>query len=131
MADFFEDDPFEEIVREFFGHNGISKQRPRRETAITGESEERIIDAIQDEENSYLIFELPGFNEEDVSINIKGAIIEIIVKKKNVEEIKDYLAERLSHGFKYSRKLPNFISTKDYGYTLKNGVLEIKFGRNK
>lgn len=124
MADFFNDDPFESIFEEFFG-----RARPgvRRRQFIRGEDEERVIDVLEDGKKAYLIFELPGYEEEDVSINLKGKTIEISIEKKNVEGMKEYLAQKLSTGMKYTRTLPDSINPKNFEYSLKNGILEIKF----
>ncbi|MBI2631910.1 Hsp20/alpha crystallin family protein [Candidatus Pacearchaeota archaeon] len=127
MADWFNDDPFDGIFEEFFGRG-----RPgfkRREKFIVGEDEERTVDVIEVGDKAYLIFELPGFDEEDVSINTKGKTIEISIEKKNVDGIKEYLAQKLASGLKYARKLPDSISPKNFSYSLKNGILEIKFDR--
>jgi len=125
--DFLSDDPFEEIVREFFGGNGRPKARQRRESIIGNEDEERVMDFMEDEDNLYLIFEIAGYNEEDVSINIKGRILEIIAEKKDVEGIREYLARKLSTGLRYKKTLQDFINIKNYTHTFKNGILEIKF----
>ena len=125
MADFFDEDPFESIFEEFFG-----KARPsRREAFARGESEERIIDVLEDEDYFYFVFELPGYEEGDVSISVKGRAIEIVIEKKNIDGIKEYLAQKLSAGIKYRKILPDYIHAKNFEYTLKNGILEIKFAR--
>lgn len=127
MADWFNDDPFDSIFEEFFG-----RSRPgfrKREKFIIGEDEERVIDVIDTGDKAYLIFELPGYNEEDVSIDIRGRTIEISIEKRNVEGIKEYLAQKLSAGLRYARKLPDSINPKNFEYTLKNGILEIKFDK--
>ena len=124
---FFDDDPFDEIVREFFG--GSRLPRRKKESFIQGENEERIIDVLDDKDCAYVIFELPGFEEKDVSIQIKGRTIEVNIKKRNVEEIKEYLAQKLAAGMHYTRILPEFINQKNFEYTLKNGILEIKFDK--
>lgn len=128
---FFEDDPFEDIVREFFGQSGPPRGRYKRETIVSGEDEERVIDFIEDDNYAYFIFELPGYTEEDISINMKGNTIELIAKKKDVDGIKEYLAQKLSRGMKYSRSLPAFVDPKKFVYALKNGILEIKFEKRK
>lgn len=125
MDDFFSDDPFEDIFEEFFGkRRGI-----RREHFIRGEEEERVIDFLEDEKNIYLVFELPGYEEEDVFVNVKGKTIEISVEKKNLEGVKEYLARKLSEGIRYIRNLPAGVDGKNFNHSLKNGILEIKFNK--
>lgn len=125
---FFEDnDSFENIVREFFEGRTSEIGRDNYEEIIESEKEERVIDFIQDENYIYLIFELPGYNEKDISISIKGRELEIIAKKRSVGEVQNYLMQKLNNGLFIKKNLPNFIKTKNFKHTVKNGVLEIVF----
>ena len=129
---FFEDnDPFENIVRELFGGRTSRIKEDNYEEIIDSEREERVIDFIQDENYIYLIFELPGYNEKDISISIKGRALEIIVKKRSVGEVQNYLMQKLNEGLFIKKNLPNFIKTKNFKHTIKNGVLEIVFIKNE
>jgi len=129
--DFFGEDPFESIVKEFFGAG--SEVRPDirryREKIIKGEEEERIIDFIEDNNKIYLIFELPGYDEKDILINIKGKELEIKINKKSSEGIQDYLIQKLHQEIFIKKILPKFINTKKFTHTMKNGVLEIIFNK--
>ena len=126
MADWIEgDDPFEGIFQEFFGRG-----RPRsrgRGRFTRGEEEERTIDLVEDAEHVYLIFELPVYGEDDVSIDVNGRTLEIRIEKKNVDGIKEYLAQKLSTGMSYTRTLPDSALAQNFTYTLNNGILEIVF----
>ena len=126
---FFDDDPFENIVEEFFGrHKPFGS---KREQFIRGEGEERVIDFIETNDKVYLIFELPGYSEEDVTVELKGRHIEITAQKNNLENIKEYLAQKLSKGLRYKRTLPDFINPKKFDCTIKNGILEIIFQKTR
>ena len=92
---FFDDDGFDSIVDEFFGRRGHGTDRRKKSAFIRGEDEERVIDFIEDDDNVYLIFELPGFNEKDVAVVVKGKSIEISAQKKSIDKVRDYLAEKL------------------------------------
>jgi len=127
---FFDDDPFESIVEEFFGRTRPSFAR-RKEQFISGEDEERVIDFVETDDKVYLIFETPGYTENDVSVVASGNHIEIKAQKKNFDNVKEYLAQKLSHGLHYKRVLPNFISSKKFDYSVKNGILEIIFEKKK
>lgn len=127
MSNWFDDDPFENLVEEIFGRNNPNSRR--KEHFTQGEEDERVIDVLEDESRAYLIFELSGYEKEDVSITVRGKTIEILIHKKNVEGIKDYLAQKLAVGMKYSRNLPEQINPRKFDYTLKNGILEIKFNK--
>ena len=124
---FFDDDPFENIVREFFG------QRPGREERtneiISGEEEERVIDFLETPKKVFLIFEIPGYNKEDVSVKVDKRQIEIIVKKKNMENVQTYLSQKLRRGVYFKKLIPKTANSSKFNYTFKNGVLEIIFNR--
>ncbi|MAG02350.1 hypothetical protein CMI42_03360 [Candidatus Pacearchaeota archaeon] len=125
MNFFNDDDPFENVVREFLGG------KARRENSFTsGEEEERHIDLIENSEYVYIIFDLPGYNEEDIDINIRGDIIDIHVSSKNISGIQEYLHHKLKEGISLSKKLPKFINPKGYKKSFKNGILELKFMKN-
>ncbi|MFA4960328.1 MAG: Hsp20 family protein [Candidatus Pacearchaeota archaeon] len=123
--DVFGNDPFD-IFREFFGE---TPKRRYKKNFIKGEEEERVIDLIESGDKAYLIFELPGYEEDDIFVNVSGKTIEIIAKKKDTEEIKEYLSQKFKQGVQYKRVLPEFINTKKFDYTQKNGILEVVFSK--
>jgi HSP20 family molecular chaperone IbpA len=123
--DVFGSDPFD-LFREFFGE---SPRRRYKKNFIEGEEEERVIDVIESEDKAFLVFELPGYSEDDIFVNVTGKTIEIIASKKNSEGVKEYLAQKLKQGIKYKRTLPDFVSTKKFDYTQKNGILEVAFNK--
>ncbi len=129
---FFDDeDPFENIIKEFFGARPEIRPdiKKYRENIITGEKEERIIDFIEDDNKIYLVFELPGYDKKDVLINIKGKELEIKINKKSNEGVQDYLIQKLHQEISIKKILPKFINTKKFTHTMKNGVLEIIFDK--
>ncbi len=127
---FFDDDPFENIVREFFGESPIKKSRQQ---FIKGEEEDRIIDFVEDEDYVYIVFELPGYSKKDISISVKGNQFKVnVLKKENdceKENVPEYLRKRLSDGLIIKKILPKFINTKNFKISMKNGVLEIIFAK--
>ena len=127
---FFDDDPFDDIIREFFGHSPLER-RKRRETIIRGEEDDRNIDFVESKDRVYLIFELPGYNEKDVVVAVKGKELEISAKNRNIEDVQEYLMEKLQRGMFFKRTLPNFINAKKFSHTMRNGVLEIVFEKIK
>jgi len=124
---FFDEDPFEDIMNEFFRESPLRRERQ----FISGEDEDRIIDFIEDEERVYLIFELPGFNQKDISVNVVGRDLEVSAKKSNNEVIQDYLNQKLKQGILIQKKLPYIINTSSINYHTRNGVLEIIFNKQK
>lgn len=126
---FFDEDSFDEIVKQFFGETPV--RRRHREQFIKGEDEDRTIDFVEEDNDAYFIFELQGYEEEDIKLNIEGKRLEIYAKKKNKENIQDYLHQKLSAGFNIKKTLPAFIESKSFSHTIKNGVLEIKFNKTR
>jgi len=127
---FFDDenDPFEDIVREFFGSPVSGSRRVSREgDVISGEDEERNIDFVESENNFFVVFELPGYDEEDVEVNIKGDNLIVNASKKPSERVAPYMTQKLSHGVHIAKKIPKFIKNKKYETTFINGVLEVSF----
>jgi HSP20 family protein len=129
---FFDDenDPFEDIVREFFGSPGSRKvSRSSGNSMISGEYEERNIDFVETDNYFYVVFELPGYEREDVSVEIKGENLIVNAEKKLSERVADYMAQKLSNGVHIAKPIPKFIKNKKYDTTFSNGVLEVRFKR--
>jgi len=120
----FNDDPFEDIVREFFG--GKNRENSEK-NFLSGEEEERKIDFIETDKKVFLVFELPGYNKEDIKVNISGINLEVSAQKKCSESVAEYMAQKLEQKVKIIKTLPSFLKRKKYSYIIKNGVLEINF----
>ena len=120
-----QDDPFESIVREFFGEKTIRRHTP--EDFIQGEEDERTIDFVEMGKHVFLVFEILGYEKRDIEIKVDKKQIEIIVRKKTFEDVQQYLARRLGKGVYFKKNLPNFINFKKFNYTFKNGILEVVF----
>ena len=58
---FFDDDPFEEILRDFFSEGRQRTSSAGSKKIIKSEREERIIDYIEEEDYVYFVFEVPGY----------------------------------------------------------------------
>lgn len=122
----FDEDPFENILREFFGRDSFGRTKVKN-NIISGEEDERNIDFIQTDAYVYLIFELPGYKKEDISVNIRGQ--ELIIKAKSKEgfEKESYVHQKMNTGMSITKLLPKFVITKGYKTTFNNGILEICF----
>ena len=125
---FFDEDPFEDIVRDFFGQRSNLHSS---ENIIKGEDDERIIDFIETKDKLFLVFELPGYSKKDIRVEIKKREIEIIAKKKDFENVQKYLARKLREGEYFKKILPNFVNHKKFNYSFKNGILEVYFEKRK
>lgn len=122
--DDFDNKPFEEIINEFFEHSsGVKDKR----TIIRGEEEDRNIDFIETRSKIYVVFELPGYREKDITLNVIKNDIEIKIQKKDSESIQTYLTKKLRRGIFFRRTLPEFVNSKKFKYSMKNGILEVIF----
>jgi len=122
-------DPFEDIIRNFIG--GSPMRRARKEQFIRGEEDDRNIDFVEDEDYVYLVFELPGYNEKDISVFVEGNRLEITAQKSDGENVQDYLGQKLRQGLHVKKKLPDIVNPKNFSKTMRNGVLEIIFSKSK
>ena len=107
----FDDDPFNDILEEFFGPG---RRVQRRGQFIRGEEEERTVDFIESDNKIYLIFEFLGYNEKDVFIIVNNGYLEIRVQKQNGENIQNYLNQKLRQGSVIRKELPKFINPKKF-----------------
>lgn len=123
---FFGDDDFDSMIRDFFG-DAKPRRRVSEDEFISGENEERTIDFIESENKFFVVFELPGYEKEDIHLDVKGNKLIVDVKKKISETMEDYMARKLSQGMQISKTLPQYIKPKKYSYTFSNGVLEVSF----
>lgn len=123
----FSDDPFDSIVREFFGRDPFRQADSKSNKILSSEDDQRMIDYIEDEIYAYTIFELPGYDEKDITVSIKGHELSIKAKKKVEESVDNYIAQKLNRGITITKTLPKNLITKGYESHFRNGVLEICF----
>lgn len=130
--DFF-NSPFDDIVREFFGGpvKRIRRSNISQESGEFDESEEenRKTDNIDLGEKIALIFELPGYEERDLKIEVKDRTLHIEVKKKAECRMQDYLSKKLCHGEIIKKIIQPYIDIKNFKYSFKNGILEVIFNK--
>lgn len=124
---FFDDDPFEDIIREFLG-GGESRTRSSRKV-ISGEREERIIDYIEEDKNVYFVFEILGYDKEDVSVEVSGDKLKVRATKTNEEGVQPYLTNKLNKGIYFEKTIPKGVKHKKFNWTFHNGILEVSFLR--
>lgn len=122
---FLNDDPFEEILRNFFGDERVIA--PKEKNFISGEAEDRNIDFIETENNIFILFELPGYTKEDITIDINGDNLVIFAKRKSSNKIEDNLINKLRAGIVINKILPKMIKFKKYNSSMINGILELTF----
>lgn len=131
--DDFLNSPFDEIVREFFGGNPNKRIRKSRfeetDKDSEGEEESRRSDSLDLGEKIAFIFELPGYDERDLKLEVKDRTLIIEVKKKSECKMQDYLSKKLCKGESIKKTLQPYIDFKDFKYSFKNGILEVIFNK--
>ena len=125
MSFFDNDDPFEDIVSQFFGnHPGVRKSRVRR----VRNEEEQNTQFIEEDNQIYCIIELQGYNEKDIQVVINENML-IISAKSSASEPQIYLAQKHKEGITIQQTIPSRVKTKNFTKTFRNGVLEISFDK--
>ncbi len=127
----FGDDFFDEIEKAFFGSAGGIPGKTRTSSygnVVQGEKEERVIDYIEEKDEVYFVFELPGFEEDDVEISLKGDQLKVEALKKDLSKVKQYLRSKLSQNVSYTKTIPVKVK-KDFEKSFNNGILEVRFKR--
>ena len=122
-----ENDPFEEIVRQFFGENNGARPRARRSKFVENEEESREIDFLETDDKTFVVFELAGYRKEDVRVVVEDSEIIVVARRKAEESVPGYLSEKLNRGIEIKKTLPKFLKNKKFTWTVKNGILEVIF----
>ncbi|MEK6855865.1 MAG: Hsp20/alpha crystallin family protein [Nanoarchaeota archaeon] len=130
--DFFGDslgnDPFDSIVRQFFG-NRVQREGRSKTTRSKDYEEESDIVFIESDDKIFFYIEIPGYSEKDITVEVNNKVLEINAKKSNAEGIQDYLVKKFKSGVSISKNIPSSISTKKFTKTYKNGILEVAFNK--
>lgn len=118
---FFEDSfdkMFDNAFRDFWGNNELERHDAFRTDVI-------------DQGDSYLLqAELPGFQKEDINIDLKNDLLTISAshKEEKDEEDKNKYIRRERYYSSYSRSFRvNNIEAGDIDASYNNGILEVKF----
>lgn len=119
----FNNDPFEDIVNQFFG-NSARVRRPRAKRIV--DEEDQNTQFIEEEDYVYLIIELPGYSEKDINLSTNGDRINISAKTKQVIA-QDYIAQKQKEGITIEQIAPDNIKMKNFKKTFRNGILEVTF----
>ncbi|MBU0479307.1 Hsp20/alpha crystallin family protein [bacterium] len=94
---------------ETFGH----KIKKTPEGPTVEEEREPIVDVFDEKEEIRVYAEMPGVNDESISVDLKGDILEIMAVSKDRKYRKEIL-------------LPAKVEPKTLERSFKNGILEIK-----
>lgn len=86
-------------------------------------------DVVETDEDYRLTFELPGVFEDRISLENKGRILTVEVKKEDIKdknEVKYLVRNRRDYTFKRSFKLPEDVDTNSVEAEFKNGLLTVE-----
>ena len=113
-------DDFNEMFPSFFDNGDLEKSFSGFKT-----------DVMEKDGNYVLQAELPGFNKEDIHVDLKDDILTISAshneEKKEEDKNTRYIRkERHSASYSRSFRVAN-VTHEDIGATYKNGVLEVTF----
>ncbi len=85
---------------------------------VVEEIREPIVDIFDEKDHILVVVELPGMEESDVKIEVKGDILTLSAERGEKKYSKEVL-------------LPSKVDEKSFSSSYKNGILEIKFERLK
>jgi HSP20 family protein len=86
------------------------------------------VDIWEDKDNIYVEADLPGFEQKDIKVSVKGDSLSISAKKEETKEEKKknyYRCERFQGSFYRELDLPSSVDTSKIKAQYKNGVLKI------
>ena len=92
---------------------------------------------IYEEDNNYIVkADLPGYDKEDIKLNLKDGVLEIKAENKNENELEDkkkgtYNFERSYSGYYRKITLPENTDEEKIDAEYKNGVLKLKLPKIK
>lgn len=121
---FFDEDPFEDFVHEFFSQPGV-----RRKRESVSDEEDRIMHLIESDAIIFLTVELPGFEEDDIEVSVNDRSLAIEARTKKEKGMRDYLSQKLAQGIHIRKVLPTDVNAKKARHTFRNGILEISFAK--
>ena len=125
MRDFWADpfEGFEAVFPGFFGDDNLEKSFSHFSTDVIEKDGEYLLQA-----------ELPGFNKEDIQIDLKNDVLTISAshtEETKEDENKKYLRrERRTNSYSRSFKVKN-IKAEDIEASYNNGILDVKFPKRE
>lgn len=89
------------------------------------------VDGVKDENKIVLLFDVPGVEKNDITINVEDDIVIIQYDKnsQNNDKFPYFIKERKWGHFKKSVKLPHPVDINNINASIKNGVLKLVFNR--
>ncbi len=117
---FFDDDPFDDIVKEFFG-GGASKRFSSRKFGNVEDTSNLFVEGSK---FTYLVLDLSG--KRDINVDIKDHVVRNRYGEKVSTGKKIVISDSIG-GEVTEYALPKKLKTKDFQWNFNNGILEVKF----
>ena len=91
------------------------------------------VQLVEEKDKYILVLEFPGFQKENIQLDIKENKISIQAEKKNKysEDAKFYCRAKLSNKKKVSYRLPDDIISGSASAKLENGMLSVEFSKKE
>jgi len=92
------------------------------------------MDALELEKSYELLFSLPGFEKDDITVSVKNNALNLKVAKSEVKEIEGakYLAREMARGsFERNIELPENVNTEKISAEYKSGILTLSIPKTK
>ena len=92
------------------------------------------VDVWEDKDNVYVEADIPGFDQKDIHLDLKGDSLIISAKKEETKEEKKknyYYSERYQGSFYRGITLPGNVDQSSVKATYKNGVLKVKLPKKE
>ena len=129
------DQLFDEVFSRF-GMPSVSRLLPLKddEKALVNSTFKPLIDVSGDDKAYKIDVDVPGMQESDISIEVKGDRLLIKGKKEESNEVKDkhyYCVERSVGSFERILSLPEDADVNEINASLKDGVLSLDIARKE
>jgi HSP20 family protein len=127
-------DPFTDLERAFQSSFDTFEARLAKRFGVRTGTYSPSVDIWEDPTNFYIIAELPGLTESDVSVTLEEDLLTISGKKERKEEKQDahfHCIERTFGEFTRTLKIPANVRSNAIQASFKNGLLELTLPKIK
>lgn len=115
------DDVFDDAFKNFFAP-----------VAYENKSKAMMRTDIKEDDNNYIMeIEMPGFDKEDIGIELNNGYVTISAEKKENDENKKYLRRERYVSFSRSYYVGDNLSEEDFNAKYEKGILELTFPKQK
>ena len=127
-------DPYREIQDRLSRAFGLTQARRDRDEEMSLGAWIPPVDIVEDKDRILLMVELPGFKEEEISIQLEGGVLTIRGERQfeREKEGRTYHRVERSYGqFVRTFTLPNNVDRENLKANFRNGVLEIEMPKRE